>query len=118
MPIDFFATPCSNSRGNCSTEPINCLQLIPNSLWGISDIDGGNNIPAKINIVNPNSTTDFIVNNNSNAQVTFKAVDWCVDIYRTGTYSVDDETRDIVNFSSDSVDTSVKGLILRDVKDF
>ena len=103
MPIDFFVTPCCNPRGDCQTEPNQCLQNIPNATFGISDVNGGNSVPAKIIVANPNPNTDFIVVNNSNTPVNFKAVDWCVDIYRTGTYDLDDENRVDTQFSSDSV---------------
>ena len=103
MPVDFFVTPCSNTRGNCQTEPIQCSQPIPNITFGISDVNGGNNLPAKINVVNPDSTTDFIVDNNSNTEVSFKAVDWCVPIFRTGTYNLDDDARVTAQFSSDNI---------------
>lgn len=63
MPVDFYAIPCNNLQGNCQTEPIQCLQAIPNSTFGISDVDGGNNLPAKISAVNPDPATDFIVVN-------------------------------------------------------
>jgi len=113
MSVDFFVIPCGNPRGNCQTEPIHCLQTIPNNTFGISDIDGGNNLPAKVNNVNPDASTDFIVVNNSNIPVTFKAVDWCVDIYRTGGYSLDDENRVDSQFSSDSAISSGDDLIKR-----
>lgn len=103
MPVDFFATPCNNLQGNCQTEPIQCLQAIPANTFGISDVDGGENLPAKVNAINPDSTTDFIVVNDSNTQVSFKAVDWCVPIFRTGTYNLDDDARVVVQFSSDNV---------------
>lgn len=103
MPIDFFITPCGNLRGDCQTEPNRCLQNIPNAKFGICDVDGGNRLPAKIIVANPDPNTDFIVVNNSKTQVNFKAVDWCVDIYRTGTYDLDDENRVATQFSSDSV---------------
>ena len=113
MPVDFFATPCNNPRGNCQTKPISCLLNIPNNTFGITDVDGGNSLPANINVVTPDTTTDFIVVNNSNAAITFKAVDWCVDIYRTGAYSLDDENRDVAMFSSDSVSIPGSELIKR-----
>jgi len=103
MPVDFYAIPCNNRQGNRQTEPIQCLQAIPNSTFGISDVDGGNNLPAKIGAVNPDPATDFIVVNNSNTEVSFKAVDWCVPIYRTGTYNLDDDARVIAQFSSDYI---------------
>ena len=63
MPVDFYAIPCNNRQGNRQTEPIQCLQAIPNNTFGISDVDGGNNLPAKIGAVNPDPATDFIVVN-------------------------------------------------------
>ncbi len=113
MPINFIVTPCSNPRGDCQTEPIQCLQNIPNNIFGISDVDGGNSVPAKIIVANPNPNTDFIVVNNSNILVNFKAVDWCIDIYRTGTYDLDDENRVETQFSSDNINSIGRGLIKR-----
>jgi len=107
MPVDFYSIPCNNLQGNCQAEPIQCLQTIPNKTFGISDIDGGNNMPAKINTVNPHPTTDFIVVNNSNTKVYFKAVDWCVPIFRIGTYNLDDEERIPEQFSSNSIGTDL-----------
>jgi hypothetical protein len=103
MPIDFFSVPCNNLQGNCQSEPIKCLQTIHNNTFGISDVEGGNNVPAKINAVNPDPTADFIVENESNINVTFKAVDWCVPIYRIGTYDLEDDGRVVTQFSSDSM---------------
>jgi hypothetical protein len=113
MPIDFFAPLCNNPRGNCQNEPIHCLQNISNNTFGISDVKGGDSVPACINAINPDPSTDFIVINNSNTQVTFKAIDWCVKIYRTGTYSLDDVNRTVTQFSSDSVLTPASQLIKR-----
>lgn len=113
MSVDFFAKPCYNFQGNCQTELVQCLQDIPNNTFGISDVDGANNIPAKVNVINPDPATDFIIVNNSNTQITFKAVDWCVPIYRTGCYSLDDENRIDSQFSSDSDISSNNDLIKR-----
>jgi hypothetical protein len=107
MPVDFYAIPCNNLQGNCQTELIQCLQAIPNNTFGISDVDGGNNLPSKISAVNPDSTTDFIVFNNSHTEVTFKAVDWCVPIFRTGTYNLDDDARVTAQFSSENTGTEL-----------
>ena len=103
MPVDFYAIPCNNLQGNCQSEPIQCLQAIQSNTFGISDVDGGSNLPAKINAVNPDPKTDFIVVNNSNTEVSFKAVDWCVPIFRTGTYNLDDDARVSSQFSSDNI---------------
>ena len=103
MPVDFYAIPCNNPQGNCQTEPIKCLQTIQSNTFDISDIDGSNNLPAKINAINPDPETDFIVENNSNRVISFKAVDWCVPIFRTGTYNLDDDGRVATQFSSDNI---------------
>jgi len=102
MPVDFFAVPCTTANGNCQTEQIKCLQTISNNAFGISDVEGKNNMPAKVTTI-PDPETDFIVINDSNTPVVFKAVDWCVPIYRTGTYDLDDENRVAAQFSTDSV---------------
>ena len=74
MPVDFYAIPCNNLQGNCQDEPIQCLQAIHSNTFGISDVWGGNNLPAKINAINPDSDTDFIVVNNSNKEVSFNVI--------------------------------------------
>jgi hypothetical protein len=102
MPVNFYAKPCSNPQGNCQTESIECLQLIQLDTFGISDVEGGNGLPAKITEC-PNPETDFVVNNKSGIDVFFKAVDWCVPICRTGTYNLDDDDREPSQFSSDDI---------------
>ncbi|MCA1745689.1 MAG: hypothetical protein LC643_08325 [Bacteroidales bacterium] len=101
MPVDFFAKPCNNSQGNCRGAAIECLQPISSGTFGISDAEGGRGLPAKI-VSNPNPEIDFIVNNLSGTEVLFKAVDWCVDLRRAGTYNLDDEERRPEQFLSDS----------------
>jgi hypothetical protein len=101
MPVDFFAVPCANPAGNCTVNAIFCLAVIPNPHFGISDIEGGNNKPAAVVTENP-AQWDFTVNNNSGVVVRFKAVDWCVPIYRTGTYNLADNARTSVQFSSNN----------------
>lgn len=101
MPVDFYAKPCNNPQGICQTEPIECLQTIRLETFGISDVEGGNNLPAKIT-ASPNPETDFIVNNNSGTDVFFKAVDWCVPICRNSTYNLNDEARNPKQFSSNN----------------
>jgi hypothetical protein len=100
MSVNFYAYPCNNPRGNCRTEPIKCLQTIQLNTFGISDVEGGDNLPAKITS-NPNPETDFIVNNYSGTEVFFKAVDWCVEICRSSTYNLNDDEREPAQFSSD-----------------
>lgn len=106
MPVDFFITPCANPAGSCEVYPLPCLVNIPNSSFGITDEDGGNSTPARIDSVNP-TIWDLTVTNNSGIDVKFKAVDWCVPIYRTGTYNLDDDTRTPTQFSSDNVGTEL-----------
>ena len=97
--VDFYTSPCNNPMGNCQSEPIKCLQRIELATFGISDVEGGYNLPAKITS-DPNPKTDFIVNNISDIFVWFKAVDWCVPIYRAGTYNLNNDERDPAQFSS------------------
>ncbi len=102
MPVDFFATPCANPAGNCTGYPLPCLTNIPDQQFGITDEDGGNSTPARVDTIDP-AIWDLTVVNNSGVKVSFKAVDWCVPIYRTGTYNLDDEKRTAAQFSSDNV---------------
>lgn len=112
MPVDFFATPCANPAGNCTGYPLPCLTNIPNQQFGITDEDGGNSTPARVDATDP-TIWDLTVTNNSGVNVCFKAVDWCVSIYRTGTYNLDDVTRTNTQFSSDNIDKINRGLIKR-----
>ncbi len=102
MPVDFYATPCTNPAGNCTTHPLPCLINIPNSPFGITDEDGGNSTPAKVDTIDL-TIWDLTITNDSGVHVKFKAVDWCVPIYRTGTYNLDDDTRTIAQFSTSNV---------------
>jgi len=102
MPVDFFATPCSNPAGNCTKYPMPCIVNIPNSPFGITDEDGGNSTPARVDTADP-TIWDLTVTNNSGVDVKFKAVDWCVPIYRTGTYNLANDTRISSQFSTSNV---------------
>jgi len=102
MPVDFFAVPCTNPLSNCTAYPSPCLSIIPNPQFGITDEVGGDSLPARVDLVNP-TIWDLKVTNLSGVNVIFKAVDWCVPIFRTGTYSLDDENRTAAQFSSDNV---------------
>jgi hypothetical protein len=106
MPVDFFASPCANPAGNCTGCPIPCLTNIPNQQFGITDENGGNSTPARVDTLDP-TIWDLIVTNNSAVDVEFKAVDWCVPIYRTGSYDLDDETRTEGQFSSHNIGTDL-----------
>jgi hypothetical protein len=98
MPIDFFSTPCNNLQGSCQTELIRCLQIIPNDAFGISDSNANARIPAKV-VLNDDSSWDLTVENISGKEISFKAIDYCVEIYRTGNYNLNDDNRDKTNFS-------------------
>ena len=102
MPVDFFTVPCANLVANCTTNTITCLLVIPNPQFGISDINGGSSEPATVVTANP-ELWDFTIINNSGVEVRFKAVDWCVPIYRTGTYDLADNMRTSAQFSSNNV---------------
>lgn len=102
MPVDFYATPCTNPAGNCTTYPMACLVNIPNSTFGITDEDGGNSTPARID-TSERRIWDLMVTNNSGIDVKFKAVDWCVPIYRTGSYNLEDNKRTSAQFSTSDV---------------
>lgn len=101
MPVDFFKAPCANSQGNCTIYPLPCLEKIPYQHFGITDETGNESTPAKVDMEN-SAIWDLVVINNSGVNVTFKAVDWCVPIFRTGTYDLEDENRTENQFSSES----------------
>lgn len=98
MPVDFFATPCNNVIGNCQTELVHCLHVIPNDIFGFTDANAHLKIPAKL-LLNNQQLWDFEVENNSNFEISFKAIDYCIEIYRTGTYNLEEETREKVQYS-------------------
>lgn len=112
MSVDFFAIPCANLKGNCQTYPIKCLQNITSKIFGISDADANNRLPAKI-ITSNDIEWDFSIENPHNKNVRFKAIDFCVDIFRTGTYNVEDENRKTKDFSSDCFHPNNNELIKR-----
>jgi hypothetical protein len=113
MPVNFFATHCDNQRGNCQTDEIKCFQPILQASFGISDEDGGNNIPAKVKLENIDRGKCFMVENRDIKPVTFKAIDWCIPIYRTGIYDLENNNRSENQFSSDNVDACGMGMIKR-----
>ncbi len=113
MPVNFYFVPCGNPHGNCQSETVLCLQNILVDIFSIDDTNGAKSIPAKVNISNPNPSTDFIVENRSDIPVFFKAVDWCVQIFRTGTYNLTDVNRNYTQFSSDNINSQRRGLIKR-----
>jgi hypothetical protein len=111
MPVDFLASPCTNASGNCQNELVHCLQPITNHIFGISDANSNQRIPAKV-IIDNESLWDFTIENNLNF-ITYKAIDYCVEVYRTGNYNVYNDKSDIGEFASDNIDIYGYGLIKR-----
>ncbi|WP_267402232.1 MULTISPECIES: hypothetical protein [unclassified Chryseobacterium] len=112
MPIDFFHVPCTNHSGNCETENVRCLQIISNTIFGVSDLNANSRIPAKIMLDNEQDW-DLKIENPNNRNIKYKAIDYCIDIFRTGNYDVNNDESDIVEFSSSNVDSVGNGLIKR-----
>jgi len=81
MQIDFFAAPCHKIDGNCKKEGVVCKSITRNERFGICDNRSGERKPAFIDIVNE-EIWDLIVRNPIKTEVTFKAIDYCVDIFR------------------------------------
>lgn len=112
MPINFFLSPCNNPVGNCQTESIQCHFPFSNDRFGISDANANARIPAIVLLDNENQW-DFTIENPKNIEVKYKAIDYCLDIFRTGTYDVSDNNSSINEFSSDSVNTIDREIIKR-----
>jgi len=112
MPIDFFSTPCNNPVGNRQTKAIQCASPFYNERFGISDINANERIPAIV-LLDQEEQWDFTIENPNNRAVNYKAIDYCVDIFRTGTYNVNDDNSNIADFSSDNMNTLNRGLIKR-----
>jgi len=81
MPIDFFISPCLKVDGNCKKEGIVCKKTTNVRRFGVSDANSNNRLPAFIDTENE-EVWDLIVENPSLKEITFKAVDYCVDIFR------------------------------------
>jgi len=105
MPIDFFATPCDNPTGNCSTSILCCTPLTFNR-FGISDANSNSRSPAFIVTTSP-PTWDFSIENPNQRTVHYKAIDYCIPIFRTGHYNVKDDNSDPQDFSSDNQGTEL-----------
>lgn len=112
MPVDFFASSCTDNGCNCTENSIKCLEIITNQHFGITDEKGNVNFPARIDTSNP-SIWGLTVTNNSSADFRFKAVDWCIPIFRTGKYDLNDDARTASKFSSDSENQTGSELIKR-----
>lgn len=112
MPIDFFISPCTKQNGNCQIAGVVCSTNTNQNRFGLSDADSNLRQPAKVKL-NDEPNWDFTIENPATKNVNFKAVDFCVDIFRTGAYSLDDDNRTANQFSSDSVNSLGIGLIKR-----
>ncbi|MBI1307949.1 MAG: hypothetical protein GC181_15200 [Bacteroidetes bacterium] len=88
-----------------------CLYDISATQFGVSDANSNIRNPAKV-LIDSQVDWDVTFENNVNG-VQYKAVDYCIDIYRTGTYNVKDDNSDPVDFSSDRIDNLNLGLIKR-----
>jgi len=102
MSVSFFDNSCFNQEGTClSKGSFACLKNITSTKFGISDYLGATGMPAQV-LVDSNEEWDLEVENKSGVRISFKAIDWCIGIYRTGNYLLSDENRLANNFSSGS----------------
>lgn len=81
MPIDFFTAPCTKVDGNCKKAGVVCIRTTTAERFGISDANSNSREPAFLDI-NNEDIWDLIIENKPPKEVTFKAVDFCVDIFR------------------------------------
>ena len=83
MPVDFFIAPCEKPDGNCKKTGVICKKTTNESRFGLSDENAHKREPAFLDL-NNELNWDATVLNPENKEVTFKAVDFCVDIFREG----------------------------------
>lgn len=83
MPIDFFKSPCDKVGGNCKKEGVVCKATTNAILFGLCDDRAKEKQPAHLDQTNEKKWWATIENPKSK-NITFKAVDFCVDIYRSG----------------------------------
>ncbi|MDD4968555.1 MAG: hypothetical protein PHT07_03905 [Paludibacter sp.] len=81
MPIDFFNAPCAREDGNCKKEGVVCIKTSHAERFGISDVNSDKREPAYLDIENEDSW-DLAVMNPAKKLVTFKAIDFCVELFR------------------------------------
>ncbi len=112
MPIDFFVAPCSKIDGNCKKPGIICKNLLSDEEFGISDSNANNRKPAFVDLSNE-ELWDIIIENPNRKEITFKAIDFCIEIFRIGNYLLDDENRDPQNFLVEETDRLDNGPIKR-----
>ncbi len=100
MPVNFFNPSCENANGMCLQLNHSCLIDFNWAAFGVSDANSNARVPAQL--VPQGVPNDFEIQNNGRT-IQFKAVDYCIDIFRTGNYDLDDDNRDPAQFSSDNV---------------
>lgn len=83
MPIDFFKAPCDKPDGNCKIEGVVCKTTTNAVRFGLCDDRAEEKQPAYLDQTNESKWWATIQNPNGK-NITFKAVDYCVDVYRTG----------------------------------
>ena len=81
MPIDFFNAPCARVDGNCKKEGVVCKKTTDAQRFGISDINSDKREPAFLDIEHEDSW-DLAVTNTEMKSVTFKSIDFCVELFR------------------------------------
>ena len=82
MPVDFFIAPCIKENGNCKIPGIVCKSATHATRFGISDRNAHNRHPAFLDTEDEN-IWDIVIENPVGKYVVFKAVDFCVDIFRS-----------------------------------
>lgn len=80
MP-DFFVAPCAEPGGNCQNAGVVCTSTTNSSQFGLCDDPPPNVFPAYIQHHTPDDWI-AVVNNPDPKEVTFKAVDNCVQVVR------------------------------------
>jgi hypothetical protein len=81
MPVDFFIAPCTKKNGNCRREGVVCKRTVNDAQFGICDRDSGERKPAFVD-VNNKEMWDVVVENAGRKDITFKAIDFCVDVFK------------------------------------
>lgn len=82
MP-DFITAPCKKPNGNCQKEGVVCKETTNALRFGLCDDRPEDKLPARIDKTNEEKW-QLTIENPTGKDVTFKAVDFCVDVYRTG----------------------------------
>lgn len=82
MPIDFFTSPCSVINGNCQKPGIVCKRTITDKSFGLCDAPSPSTLPAYIDTSDDSKWIAQVINNSSK-EITFKAIDHCVPIFRS-----------------------------------